>query len=45
MKVYIGCFGSGLGHAARMLEVARELDARGAEMQFSSSGEVAALIE
>ena len=45
MKVYIGCFGSGLGHAARMLEVARELDARGAEMQFSSSGEVASLIE
>ncbi|MDE1857899.1 MAG: hypothetical protein KGI26_02365 [Thaumarchaeota archaeon] len=45
MRVYIGCFGSGLGHATRMLEIARELDARGAELEFSSSGEVAALIE
>lgn len=44
MRVYIGCFGSGLGHAARMLELAKELDARGAEMEFSSSGEVASLI-
>lgn len=44
MKVYIGCFGSGLGHATRMLEIARELTARGAEVEFSSSGEVAGLI-
>jgi UDP-N-acetylglucosamine--N-acetylmuramyl-(pentapeptide) pyrophosphoryl-undecaprenol N-acetylglucosamine transferase len=44
MKVYIGCFGSGLGHAARMLEMARELDSGGSEIQFSSSGEVADLI-
>ncbi|MDG6910247.1 MAG: hypothetical protein JRN08_07745 [Nitrososphaerota archaeon] len=44
MKVYIGCFGSGLGHATRMLEIAKELDARGAELEFSSSGEVASLI-
>jgi UDP-N-acetylglucosamine--N-acetylmuramyl-(pentapeptide) pyrophosphoryl-undecaprenol N-acetylglucosamine transferase len=44
MKVYIGCFGSGLGHASRMLEIAGELTARGAELVFSSSGEVASLI-
>ncbi|MDG6913907.1 MAG: hypothetical protein JRN34_03985 [Nitrososphaerota archaeon] len=44
MKVYIGCFGSGLGHASRMLEVAGELSARGATIEFSSSGEVASLI-
>jgi UDP-N-acetylglucosamine--N-acetylmuramyl-(pentapeptide) pyrophosphoryl-undecaprenol N-acetylglucosamine transferase len=45
MRVYIGCFGSGLGHAARMFEIAKELRARGAELRFSSSGEVASLIE
>ncbi|MDG6909492.1 MAG: hypothetical protein JRN08_03900 [Nitrososphaerota archaeon] len=45
MRVYIGCFGSGLGHATRMLEIAKELEARGAQLQFSSSGEVASLIE
>ena len=45
MRVYIGCFGSGLGHATRMLEIAHELAARGAELEFSSSGEVASLIE
>jgi UDP-N-acetylglucosamine--N-acetylmuramyl-(pentapeptide) pyrophosphoryl-undecaprenol N-acetylglucosamine transferase len=45
MKVYIGCFGSGLGHAARMLEIAKELETRGASLEFSSSGEVASLIE
>jgi UDP-N-acetylglucosamine--N-acetylmuramyl-(pentapeptide) pyrophosphoryl-undecaprenol N-acetylglucosamine transferase len=45
MKVYIGCFGSGLGHAARMLEIAKEFDARGVGLEFSSSGEVASLIE
>ncbi|MDA4125810.1 MAG: hypothetical protein OK452_01205 [Thaumarchaeota archaeon] len=44
MKVYIGCFGSGLGHASRMLEVAKELSARNALVEFSSSGEVASLI-
>jgi len=44
MKVYIGCFGSGLGHASRMLEVAKELRSRNALVEFSSSGEVASLI-
>lgn len=44
MKVYIGCFGSGLGHAARMLEIAKELDRKGAKLEFSSSGEAASLI-
>jgi UDP-N-acetylglucosamine--N-acetylmuramyl-(pentapeptide) pyrophosphoryl-undecaprenol N-acetylglucosamine transferase len=44
MRVYIGCFGSGLGHASRMLEVANELVDKGAEVQFSSSGEVTRLI-
>jgi UDP-N-acetylglucosamine--N-acetylmuramyl-(pentapeptide) pyrophosphoryl-undecaprenol N-acetylglucosamine transferase len=44
MKVYIGCFGSGLGHASRMLEVAKELKGRNAIVEFSSSGEVASLI-
>lgn len=45
MRVYIGCFGSGLGHATRMLAVAALLRERGAEVAFSSSGEVASLIE
>jgi UDP-N-acetylglucosamine--N-acetylmuramyl-(pentapeptide) pyrophosphoryl-undecaprenol N-acetylglucosamine transferase len=45
MRVYIGCFGSGLGHAARMMEIAKELEVRGAGLEFSSSGEVASLIE
>ena len=44
MRAYIGCFGSGLGHASRMLEVARELTSRGAAVEFSSSGEVASLV-
>ena len=44
MKVYIGSIGSGLGHASRMLEIAKELTARGAEAEFSSSGEVASFI-
>jgi UDP:flavonoid glycosyltransferase YjiC (YdhE family) len=44
MKVYIGCFGSGLGHASRMLEIAKELKARGSGVRFSSSGEVAEMI-
>lgn len=45
MKAYIGCFGSGLGHTARMLEVARSLRRRGADAEFSTSGEAAALVE
>ena len=45
MRVYIGCFGSGLGHASRMLEVAGELASRGGKVEFSSSGEVVSLIE
>jgi len=45
VRAYIGCFGSGLGHAGRMLEVARELKSRGWVVELSSSGEVAALIE
>ncbi|MDG6956054.1 MAG: hypothetical protein JRN05_01060 [Nitrososphaerota archaeon] len=45
MRVYIGCFGSGLGHASRMLEVAGELSARGSTIEFSSSGEVASLLK
>ncbi|MCL4355709.1 MAG: UDP-N-acetylglucosamine--N-acetylmuramyl-(pentapeptide) pyrophosphoryl-undecaprenol N-acetylglucosamine transferase [Nitrososphaerota archaeon] len=44
MKVYIGCFGSGLGHASRMLEMAGALSARGAKVEFSSSGEAAELV-
>ena len=44
MKIYIGCFGSGLGHSSRMLEIARELTSRGARVMLSSSGEVATLI-
>ncbi|MDA4121209.1 MAG: hypothetical protein OK404_02240 [Thaumarchaeota archaeon] len=44
MRVYIGCFGSGLGHASRMLEVAGELTYRGIDLQMSSSGEVADLL-
>lgn len=44
-RVYIGCFGSGLGHATRMLEVAGLLKARGSIVRFSSSGEVAEFIE
>lgn len=45
VRAYIGCFGSGLGHASRMLDVAAELMARGSEVELSSSGEVAALIQ
>jgi UDP-N-acetylglucosamine--N-acetylmuramyl-(pentapeptide) pyrophosphoryl-undecaprenol N-acetylglucosamine transferase len=45
MRAYIGCFGSGMGHASRMLEVADELTRRGWQVQFSSSGEVARFIE
>ncbi len=44
MKVYVGSFGSGLGHATRMLEVADVLRRSGVEVMFSSSGEVVAMI-
>lgn len=44
MRIYIGCFGSGMGHASRMLEVAGVLTAKGSSVEFSSSGEVATLI-
>ncbi|MDV3277317.1 MAG: hypothetical protein LYZ69_02480 [Nitrososphaerales archaeon] len=45
MRVYIGCFGSGLGHATRMLSIADLLSQRGSHVRFSSSGEVASYIE
>ncbi len=44
-RVYIGCFGSGMGHASRMFEVAGALTARGHAVEFSSSGEVASFIK
>ncbi|HUI86957.1 MAG TPA: glycosyltransferase [Nitrososphaerales archaeon] len=44
-RVYIGCFGSGLGHATRMLAVARALNEKGVQVRFSSSSEVAHFIE
>ncbi len=44
MKAYIGCFGSGLGHASRMIEVAQELKSRGHGVRLSSSGEVVPLL-
>jgi UDP-N-acetylglucosamine--N-acetylmuramyl-(pentapeptide) pyrophosphoryl-undecaprenol N-acetylglucosamine transferase len=40
-RVYIGCFGSGFGHATRMLEVGARLERDGVRVGFSSSGEVA----
>lgn len=43
-RVYIGCFGSGLGHATRMLAVARALRQKGIRVRFSSSSEVAHFI-
>lgn len=45
LRLYIGCFGSGLGHAARMLEVADFVSRRGGEVIFSSSNEVTRMIE
>lgn len=44
MRVYIGSFGSGLGHTSRMLEVAHALRSRGDAVRFSSSEEAAKLI-
>ena len=38
-KVYIGIFGSGLGHATRMMAVSRRLIEEGCELRFSSSSE------
>jgi UDP-N-acetylglucosamine--N-acetylmuramyl-(pentapeptide) pyrophosphoryl-undecaprenol N-acetylglucosamine transferase len=43
-RVYVSCFGSGLGHATRMLEVARLLSGAGCTVVFSSSGEVSSFI-
>jgi len=43
-RVYISAFGSGLGHATRMLSVARVIREGGDSVRFSSSGEAAALI-
>lgn len=40
-KLYIGAFGSGLGHAIRMLLVARAAKELGWDVTFSSSGEAA----
>ena len=45
MRVYIGCFGSGLGHAMRMLEIAEALKTSHDCVRFSSSGEVATFVE
>src|SRR5712691_9136705 len=39
-KLYISAFGSGLGHATRMLPVARMAMEMDWEVTFSSSGEV-----
>jgi UDP-N-acetylglucosamine--N-acetylmuramyl-(pentapeptide) pyrophosphoryl-undecaprenol N-acetylglucosamine transferase len=42
--VYISVFGSGLGHAVRMIEIARELEKKGKAVVFSSYGEPADFI-
>ncbi len=44
-RVYISAFGSGLGHATRMLAVARVLSGSGESIHFSSSGEAVSLIK
>jgi UDP:flavonoid glycosyltransferase YjiC (YdhE family) len=44
VDVYIAVFGSGLGHAVRMLELAVELRNRGKNVLFSSYGEPAEYI-
>jgi UDP:flavonoid glycosyltransferase YjiC (YdhE family) len=44
LRAYIGCFGSGLGHATRMLEVADLVKGRGGIVQFSSSDEVTGMV-
>ena len=38
-RVYLGVFGSGLGHASRLMAVSRNLVGEGCELRFSSSGE------
>ncbi len=38
-RVYFAVFGSGLGHATRVLEVARKLSMEGGDFLFSSSGQ------
>lgn len=43
-KVYLSVFGSGLGHATRMIEIAKELEKDGLNIVFSSYGEAAKLI-
>ncbi|TLX99783.1 MAG: hypothetical protein E6K95_09180, partial [Thaumarchaeota archaeon] len=43
-RIHIGAFGSGLGHATRMLSVARLLESRGDSVKFSSSGDAVTLI-
>ncbi|MGP8125037.1 MAG: hypothetical protein ACLQEQ_04105 [Nitrososphaerales archaeon] len=35
-RIYIGCFGSGLGYATMMLDIVEELTARGASVELSS---------
>ncbi len=44
-RVHISAFGSGLGHATRMLAVARVLSESGHFVAFSSSGEAVELIK
>lgn len=43
-RVHVGVFGSGLGHASRMMAVARRLTEAGAAVHFSSSQEAAQYI-
>lgn len=44
-KIYFPIFGSGLGHAARMVAVASKLTAKGFEVAFSSYSEGAEYVE
>ena len=43
-KVYIGVYGSGLGHASRMTLIAKRLKERGISLRFSSSQEASQYI-
>jgi UDP:flavonoid glycosyltransferase YjiC (YdhE family) len=43
-RVYIGVFGSGLGHASRMTAVGQKLLEEGCPVRFSSSGEATAYL-
>jgi UDP-N-acetylglucosamine--N-acetylmuramyl-(pentapeptide) pyrophosphoryl-undecaprenol N-acetylglucosamine transferase len=43
-RVYVGIFGSGLGHASRMMAVSRILAQGGCELGFSSSSEATGYI-